>query len=97
MIDINGMPTCLGLFYAYRSENHVHCMFIFTFLVFLYVKRIFFWLVAWLGFYDISTLACYQMLKAVYLSLILSRVIPKAQKWYLTPLCLTHSIKQIKD
>ena len=32
MIDFNSMATCLGLFYAQRLENHVHCIFIFTFL-----------------------------------------------------------------
>ena len=31
-IDLNGMPTRLGLFYAESVGNRVHCTFIFTFL-----------------------------------------------------------------
>ena len=32
MIDFNGMLIHLELFYAERLENHIHCMFIFTFI-----------------------------------------------------------------
>ena len=31
MVDFNSMSICLGLFYAKRLGNHVHSMFIFTF------------------------------------------------------------------
>ena len=30
MTDFHGMSTYLGLFYAKRSGNHIHCIFIFT-------------------------------------------------------------------
>ena len=30
LIDINGMSTQVGLFYAYRLGDHVDCIFIFT-------------------------------------------------------------------
>ena len=32
MIDFNGMSTCLGLFYAERLENPIHCTFYLYFL-----------------------------------------------------------------
>ena len=35
LIDFNGMLTCLGLFYAKKLENRFHCMFIFTFFLFV--------------------------------------------------------------
>ena len=36
MIDFNGMPTFLGLFYAKRLGNNIDCTFIFTFWVYLF-------------------------------------------------------------
>ena len=33
MINLNGMLTCLGLFYAYKLEDCIHHTFIFTLLV----------------------------------------------------------------
>ena len=33
LIDFNGISTHLGLFYASRLGNHIHCMFIITFLL----------------------------------------------------------------
>ena len=36
--DLNGMSTCVGLFYAKRFKNHTHCTFIFTFIVYLFLK-----------------------------------------------------------
>ena len=42
MIDFNGISTLLGLFYSSRLENHIHCMFIFTFFMQLFLKSFFF-------------------------------------------------------
>ena len=33
LIDFNGMPTSLGLFWAERLRTHEHCTFVFTFFV----------------------------------------------------------------
>ena len=38
MIDFNGMSNRLGLFYALRLGNHVHCTFMFTFFVVISFK-----------------------------------------------------------
>ena len=38
MVDFNGMTITLGLFYAKRLGNRVHCMFIFTFFVHLFLS-----------------------------------------------------------
>ena len=43
LIDFNDMSTCLGLFYAEKLENCVHCTFIITFFVQLFLKRFCFW------------------------------------------------------
>ena len=40
LISFNGMSAHVGLFYAYRLGNRIHCMFIFIILMFL--KVIFF-------------------------------------------------------
>ena len=34
LIDFNGLSTSIGMFYAIRSANRVHCTFIPTFFVF---------------------------------------------------------------
>ena len=46
------MSTCQCLFHAFRLGNHVHCMFISTFLVLFFLKSFIFctWLVSCLGF-----------------------------------------------
>ena len=46
MTDFDDMPTHLGLFYAYRFSDHVHCTFIFTFFIWLFHKVFFIYLFA---------------------------------------------------
>ena len=40
--DFNGKPTCLGLFYAKRFGNYIHCIFVFTFLYSCFLRVFFF-------------------------------------------------------
>ena len=42
LIDFNGMSICQGIFYALRLRNQIHCLFIFTFFVSLFLKSFFF-------------------------------------------------------
>ena len=41
LIDCNGMSTRLGLLYADKFENRVHCMFIFTCFDWLFLAEFF--------------------------------------------------------
>ena len=41
LINLNGMSTCLELFYALTLGNCIHCTFIFTFFELLFLKSFF--------------------------------------------------------